>query len=262
MPVSQWLGKLIGALAGYLALGFWGLPLGLWIGHLFDRGLSGVAPHVAAISKTRERFFRSVFSVMGHLCKADGRISEMEIRAAEQIIAQLGLSAEQRNHAIREFNRGKAEDFDLDAEIAALHNACRIQPNLYRIFLEIQMQAVMADGQIQAKERELLLTIAKQLGLSRIELAQLEGLLRGARSQHDPNISGQNRLQAAYELLGVTEKSTASEIKKAYRRLMSQHHPDKLAAKGLPPEMAKMATEKTQEIRTAYDLIREARGIS
>jgi len=258
----NWLGKLIGALAGYIALGVWGVPIGLYIGHLFDRGLAGAMPSASAVNRTREHFFRATFSTMGHVCKADGRITEMEIRAAEQIIAHFALNAEQRARAIREFNRGKSAGFDLRSEIESFKNACRFQPNLYRIFLEIQLQAIMADGKSQREERELLLNIARQLGLGAIELAQLEALLRGSRAGQNPRASGADRLKSAYDILGVSEKASESDIKKAYRRLMNQHHPDKLAAKGLPPEMAKVATSKTQEIRQAYDLIREARGFA
>ena len=65
-------------------------------------------------------------------------------------------------------------------------------------------------------------------------------------------------LSQAYKILGVSKNSSEAEIKKAYRRLMSQHHPDKLVSKGLPDEMIQLATEKTQEIRKAYDLIKKS----
>ena len=66
-------------------------------------------------------------------------------------------------------------------------------------------------------------------------------------------------LKDAYRLLGVSDGASDAELKKAYRRLMSQHHPDKLVAKGLPEQMVKDATEKTQQIKAAYELIRKSR---
>ena len=60
---------------------------------------------------------------------------------------------------------------------------------------------------------------------------------------------------------GISEQASPAEIKKAYRKQMSQHHPDKLLAKGLPEEMIKIATEKTQNIKAAYDRICAAKGI-
>ena len=70
----------------------------------------------------------------------------------------------------------------------------------------------------------------------------------------------QSTLKAAYQVLGVAETASDAEVKKAYRRLMNQHHPDKLVAKGLPEEMMKLATEKTQEIKNAYEQIKIVRN--
>ena len=68
-------------------------------------------------------------------------------------------------------------------------------------------------------------------------------------------------LQDAYLLLGISASVSNAEVKRAYRKLMSQHHPDKLIAKGLPEEMLKLATEKTQNIKAAYESICAARGM-
>ncbi|MDX1563619.1 MAG: DnaJ domain-containing protein, partial [Gammaproteobacteria bacterium] len=69
-------------------------------------------------------------------------------------------------------------------------------------------------------------------------------------------------LEDAYTALGVSANASDSEVKRAYRRLMSQNHPDKLAAKGLPESMRQVAEERTREINVAYELIKETRGFS
>src|SRR5690606_10353061 len=69
------------------------------------------------------------------------------------------------------------------------------------------------------------------------------------------------QLQNAYRVLGLAPTADDAEVKKAYRRLMSRHHPDKLMAKGLSPEMIKMATQKTQQIKSAYEQISESRKV-
>ena len=66
--------------------------------------------------------------------------------------------------------------------------------------------------------------------------------------------------QDLYKTLGVEKGASADEIKKAYRKLVSQYHPDKLVSHGLPDEMADIAKSRIREINTAYDRIKQARG--
>ena len=73
--------------------------------------------------------------------------------------------------------------------------------------------------------------------------------------------SSSRSLADAYAALGVAESASDAEVKKAWRRLMSQYHPDKLIAEGMPEDMVKMATERTQEIQSAWEQVRKARGL-
>jgi DnaJ like chaperone protein len=258
----NWMGKFLGTLFGFMAFGPVGAVVGLLVGGLFDRGLNRPRLGGGAAVRIQGTFFRTTFMVMGHVCKADGRVSPQEIRIAEQIMAQMALGPEQRRQAIEYFTQGKRGDFDLSRALDEFRAVCRWQPNLYRFFLEVQIQAAFADGRLDQTTRDVLLRIAARLGLSPQDYARLESLLRG--EQHQRATAGGPRrgdLESAYQVLGVSKRASDGEIKKAYRRLMSQHHPDKLVAKGLPEEMMTIAKEKTQEIRAAYEAIREARGL-
>jgi len=136
------------------------------------------------------------------------------------------------------------------------------------MFIEIQLQAAYADGRLDAAEDRLLLHICAHLGVSEFEYRRLERMVRAERGFRDTGgqragagvDTGRPGLEAAYGILGVKADASDAEVKRAYRRLLSQHHPDKLVSKGLPDEMMKMATQKTHEIRQAYERIREARG--
>jgi len=251
---------LIGGLLGLIAGGVGGAVIGAIIGGvaghylltvLFGRGLGAV----------RAQFVDSTFAVMGALCKADGRVTGEEIRIAEQFFSRLALSDEQRRSAKAAFNRGKSPDFDLDAELARLRVSAGRSPALLQLFLQIQLSAIAADGVVHAEEHALLLRVARGLGLSQVDVDRLEALLRGSSSAGAGDAeSRSSRVADAFATLGVDPQAGDAEVKKAYRRLMSQHHPDKLAARGMPENMRPMAEEKTREIRKAYDLIKEARG--
>jgi DnaJ like chaperone protein len=98
--------------------------------------------------------------------------------------------------------------------------------------------------------------------LSEHDVAQLEALLRAGGA--GPSARGaptRDRLADAYAALGVSEDASPAEIKRAYRKLISQNHPDKLAARGLPESMRAVAEERSREINAAYDLVKSARGM-
>ena len=123
------------------------------------------------------------------------------------------------------------------------------------MFLQMQLAAVAADGEVHAEEHALLLRIARGLGLSEADVQRLEAALRGGG--RGPS---RDDLAAAYATLGVQADASDSEVRQAYRRLMSENHPDKLAAKGLPESMRPVAEEKTRNITAAYDRIKTARA--
>ena len=208
-------------------------------------------------------FFETTFLVMGHVAKADGRVSEEEIQAARATMHRMQLRPEAVRRAIDLFTEGKQPTAGIDAQLDRFLAACGRQPELIRAFLEIQMDIAISKGQISGAERKLLWRIADRLGVGRVEFAQLEAVLLAQRAfgQARSGAARQDDLEQAYKALGIEPAATDKEVKTAYRRLMNQHHPDKLAASGLPDSMLEVAKEKTREIRAAYEKIRAHRGI-
>jgi DnaJ like chaperone protein len=256
----NWAGKLAGAIIGSLA-GPVGAVVGLFLGHQFDRGMQ--ASHRNRFDGVGQVFFEVTFGVMGHLAKADGRVSEAEIRAARGIMSRMNLSRAQVQEAIRLFTAGKSPDWPLDRQLARLREAIGSRRTLRRAFLEIQMEAALAGGRLSAETRELLWRIASALELSRVEMAQVEALLRLSRGFSDGGKARSIQPSAAdaYRVLGLEPQASDDEVKLAYRRLMNQHHPDKLRARGMPESMIPVAEAKTREIRAAWDTLRTARGM-
>ena len=204
----------------------------------------------------QRQFLDSTFAVMGALCKADGRVTEAEIRTAESLFEKLRLNPDARRSAQASFQRGKATDFDLEAELRLFMNRCGRNRALLSMFLQVQLSAVAADGALHPAEHQMLLRIARSLGLPESEVRRLEAML-GAGVQGAP--ASADALAAAYDVLGLAPEASDAEVKKAYRRQVSQNHPDKLAARGLPDSMREMAEERTREIVEAHDRIMAAR---
>lgn len=254
-----WIGKVVGGLLGYMAGDWVGALIGVLLGHWIDRGLAGASRRGGRLRELHRVFFRTTFQAMGYVCKADGRVSEAEIAIAEAIMGHMSLSEAQRQEAIAHFHAGKAEGFDLDAALDDFRRHGGRHPNLVRMFLEIQIQAAFADGRIDAAEHEAMLHIARRLGLSAADYARLEALLIARARGAAP--TAEEALPEAYKTLGIESAASNAEIKRAYRRLINQHHPDKLVARGLPEAMVNIAQERAQEIQTAYDVVKRARGM-
>jgi DnaJ like chaperone protein len=267
-------GKLVGAIVGYLIGRFPGLIVGLILGHLYDSSLSArrSAPRGSAL-EISERFFTTTFEVMGHVAKADGRVSEAEIAAARKLMTELRFDGPQIHIAIGHYTRGKSPEFDLEDAIGKLMETCGNQPHLLRAFLELQVRAALEGVDMQGAAREVVFKVAELLSVSRLELAHIEAVLRlrreqfrqylgqGQRAGAQPPLRPGMKLEAAYQILEVDAKAADAEVQKAYRRQLSKHHPDKLKANGLPDSMLEHAKQRTQQIIEAFELIKSARGM-
>jgi DnaJ like chaperone protein len=265
----NWWGKALGGAFGFMLGGPLGALLGVALGHKLDQTAAGgvrerVEFDVGARPRVQAAFFMATFSVMGHLAKADGRVSEDEIETARAVMGRLGLTPELRQAAMRLFTEGKRPDFPLDDVLSQFKRECRHRRTLLQLFMEFLLLAAYADGVMHAAERRLILHINVQLGFSAAEFERLEAMVRAGRrfeeGRGQRTQTAHGSLADAYAVLNVSPQASDEEIKKAYRRLLSQHHPDKLVAKGLPEEMMKVASARTHQIRSAYEKIREKRG--
>ena len=258
--MSWWTSVLGGAL-GYMIGG----PLGAMLGVAFAGNLSkGKSNFRGSASdyrpgdqqRVQAAFFSSVFSVMGYIAKVDGKVSKSEILLAKQVMQHMQLSEDMQKAAKELFNQGKQNDFNLDEVLEQFRTESHRRTHLVRMFLEIQIQATYADGVFDDKEYDALKYIAQKL---RFPIHELERLIQ--QFSVASGKSSKLTIDDAYVILGADKSLTDKELKRAYRRLLAQHHPDKLVAKGLPDEMIKLANDKTQEIISAYELIKKHRGM-
>lgn len=262
------LGKLLGTLLGYGMGGWLGALIGFFVGQMFDRGYNQLQREGGPGNRqaVEQSFFETLFTLLGHMAKADGRVSEEEVRQTEAYMAEMGLTAEHRRQAIDLFKQGADPEFDLDAQLEAFRRTCGRRTRLVRMLLVYLVNIALADGELDETEVQVLRRIAEGLGLSS---AMFEQLLRMIQAQNSfaggagGGASGPARadeLARAYDALGVSPEASDHQIKRAYRKLISEHHPDKLIGQGMPEDMIKQATERSQEIRKAYDLIKQARA--
>jgi len=276
----MYLGRIIGTLIGFSLLNFLGAIIGYSIGGMFDRGAigggrtfgggfgGGFGANAFQSAEQQQRiqavFFKTVFSLMGKLAKADGRVSQEEVAQTERAMTEMGLTSDHRREAIRLFKQGSSAELDVDALLDDFLSVCNRLANLKQMVLVQLISIALADGELHSEEERLLRSVALRLGYPNAAFDQLIRMIKaqdrfGAGAGSYGSSNQQNDLPLAYEALGVKSSDTDAVVKKAYRKLMSEFHPDKLMGQGVPEDMVKVATERSQEIQAAYDLIKQDR---
>lgn len=258
-----WWGKLIGGIIGVMRGGLVGLVFGVFLGHMLDRFLSGLK----GTNRTRDTFFHALFSILGQISKVDGRITKVEIEAAERLMKRMLLTDAERQLAIRFFQQGTNPDFDLHATLQAFAKHSRHRYELRVMFMELLLEAAISDGKLSVGEDAILERVRTVLN---IPINVFNAMLRAREAEGEPEYAQGKpfgsatrglALSKSYAALGLTSDANPQQVKKAYRKLVSQYHPDKLASQGLPDEMMDIAKKRVREINAAYDRIKAAQGI-
>jgi len=278
-------GKVVGVLLGFVFGRFAGAVLGLIVGHIFDTTYSkdfsqkgGFARFFTTSGEIQQQavFFHSLFSALGHIAKSDGIVSQEEIQVASTLMDEMSLTGDTRLEAQQAFRDGKQRDFAIINMLQQFKEQYHGRRDVLQIYLEILIQACCAHKKLSAAQYTLLEKIAKTLGFRRVELDFLiitfeaEQRFRTGRSQTNNqrrqqqsqyggsgSYSAKAELEDAYKILGIKQEDDSKVIKKAYRKQMSLHHPDKMASKGLPAQALELAKQKAQDIQAAYELVRK-----
>ena len=256
------MGGLFGALIGYWLFGnFFGAMIGYFIASFFNTGLrSNLHNSYTLHNQGSDIFFSTLFLLFGHMAKADGHISQDEVSHAENIMAKFGLKDEKRSEAINFFKQGSSSDFDFSLTMSRFSTAVRFRSDLKRNLLMFLVEMAIADDDFHETEEDILREVARAININMQSFERMVDMIKAQRSFMGGQSSGSvSDLKTAYRALGIDASVSDSTLKRAYRKLMSQHHPDKMIAKGVPQDMVAMATEKAQEIQAAYDLIQRSR---
>lgn len=260
------IGKIVGGILGLIVFrNFFGVLIGTFVGHMYDLSTAQARRPSQASS-----FVGPLFAFAGALAKSDGRVSEVEIRAAEALMDRLRLGADLRRMAIEQFNLGKAPEFDSQSAVVELRAWTHGRRDMAFLLLDLLLDLVYAEGSLPANKIGMVRQLCWALGVSDAELAAVTAMKGyGPRYQYQGpqgGYSGQQRPRNTeskidpYVVLGITHEAEPTVIKRAYRKLMSQHHPDKLG--DVPAELKQHAESRAREINAAYERIKTERGFN
>lgn len=253
----SWLGKMIGGTIGFAVGGPLGAVAGAAFGHTFvDKkeqaylsSRPGVKQQLSNVEQAQMVFFTAAFSMLAKLCKSDGQVSPKEIAAIEGFMRQdLQLDEKSRQTAQNIFRQAKNSPESFEAFAQQFYFVFKTQPHIIDLMMDILFRVSAADGQITQTEEQLLLSASRIFNYSAGDFARFKSKYEKASKPH-------------YAILKCDETASNEEIKKQYRKLVSEYHPDKIEAKGLPQEFIKFANDKFKEIQNAYDEIKKERGL-
>jgi len=236
---------------------------GNWWGKL----IGGIIRLMRGDKRTRDAFSRALFSTIAQISKADGRVTKKEIAATKALMQRLQLTESERQQAILFFQKGREPDFDLHGTLQEFATHFKLHYELRIMFMELLLEAAVSDGKLSVGEDAILERARTVLEIPiNVFIAMLR--TREAEHQHQPQPDSRNHrlavskpqsLSQSYAALGLKAEASTQEVKRAYRKLVSQYHPDKLSSQGLPDEIMDMAKRRVYEINTAYNRIKSSR---
>lgn len=275
-----WIGKIIGGTVGLFMGGPLGMIAGAAFGHMIDSTGEGQAGQGTgnqrriweeqqrrrqggpfsqsagtAFSADRRQqqsqmvFFVGAFSMLAKIASADGSITQAERKKVEEFVNQdLRLYGQSKEAALRIFETALNEKGSFHEFAQQYYQQFRNENQMLQLMIDIMYRVALADGRMTSAEDKLISSAAQIFHLP-------DSIIDMIRKRYMKNVSGKT-----YAVLGVSPDASDDEIKKAYRKLVSDYHPDKIASKGLPDEFNKFAEEKFREVQSAYEEIREERG--
>ncbi|MAC70324.1 MAG: co-chaperone DjlA [Gammaproteobacteria bacterium] len=216
--------------------------------------LNGSAPGaiVPAGGRSQKIINRAMFAVMGRIAKLDGRVTTPEVNYASIIMRLLGLDPLGRLEAIDYFELGKQPETDVLPFVRELVSSIGRRSALARLFIKIQCRLAFIKGDIRLKEKILLRDVAESLGFCKAEFLEIcrEMQIHASLKQENGKF-----LRNAYHILQLEPDVEDGEIRRAYLRMMSRYHPDKLVRENLSEETLRIAQEKSTAIRSAYETV-------
>jgi len=246
-------GKIVGGSIGFALGGPLGAIAGAAFGHAYDidkeKLVAGGHARLSAGEAAQATFFVAAFSMLAKLAKADGDVSKEEMDSINHfMVYDLNLDPQNRRIALNIFHAAIGSTQSFHDFAAQFYNQFRNQPQMLELMVDILVRVSIADGVLSKNEENLIRTAVHTFNFSDEAYKKLK-----AKYVKDTD--------NYYAVLGSDKSDTDEHIKRQYRKLVSDYHPDKIASKGLPEEFTKFANDKFREIQEAYEEIKNERSI-
>ncbi|MFA6846445.1 MAG: TerB family tellurite resistance protein [Sphaerochaetaceae bacterium] len=249
-----WLGKLFGGTLGFMFGGPLGMIAGIAFGHMFDKADAlgkRQTPYEGSSDSSQMMFFVGAFSMIARIAQADGQVTQSERDAINNFIrTKLNLGVQEQAAAMRVFDAALQGGGTFEQFASQFYENFSSSPALLQLMIEFFYQVSAADGRVNIEEEAM---IRQAVNIFRIPSYVVDAICKkygcSSRSDH------------AYAVLNLEPNATDEEVKRSYRKMSIEFHPDTLASKGLGTEFKAAAEAKFREIQEAYEEIKKERGI-
>jgi len=213
----------------------------------------GFLKRLMRVKTDRESFLEHAFSMLALMAKADGRVSTIEISHLELYMRDvLRLDEKQRQTAINAFRSALRSKLDFDHYAIEFYRRFRTKSGVLYGMASVLTELAKADGELTRQEEMLLERVLFIFGITRFNFSSNSNEQRSNATE-----TSNNDLSDAYRMLECAPGAPLDEVKRAYRRLVKEHHPDRVLARGLPPEFTRHAEERFRQVQAAYEKIME-----
>lgn len=255
-----WFGKFFGGTLGFMFGGPLGMIAGIAFGHMVDK--AGDYPpqdnpyrQQGSFTSSREQsqmmFFVGAFSMLARIASVDGAVTGSERQKVQEFIRRdLNLGYREEEAALRVFDAALTGGGTFDQFATQFYENFSHAPNILQLMIDIFYRVAAADGRVTKAEEAM---IRRGASIFRLPSYFVDSLCR--------RYGGCATSEQAYAVLNLTSSATDEEVKRAYRKMSIEFHPDTLAAKGMGEEFLAHATAKFREIQEAYETIKKERNI-
>ena len=237
----SWMGKILGGGLGFMIGGPIGAVCGAVIGH---HTLDSSGSTLSYEEQRHSIFFLATFSMLGKLSKADGVVSDEEIEVVEHVMDEnLQLSPDARKFAIDVFMSAKDSRDSFEEYAAQFYQEFQDQPEVLSSLVDLLLRLAHSDGVLHPGEQSMIDDAVSIFGIET------------AYEQLKARYTDVNDLEGCYHILGAEEDESLASIKKKYRKLAMEYHPDRVQARGVSPEFSSISEDRFKDIQHAFDVV-------
>ena len=253
----------ISSLIGFVFFNVPGAFIGAFIGFVLNSSSNNSTTYYGQnqnnqSSNSQLYFYKQLYGMLAKLAQGDGAVTREEINIVDDFTdRELNLPPALKKEVISFFDEAKRKNTSFETYARNFYNIIGNNPNVLGRVVELMNQVAAANGGSSSEQTQMLEKAVDIFGLNSKSNYQRQS---GSYQNNSKNQGSISKEKDPYEVLGCSRDDSTAEIKKKYRKLVKEYHPDRIISKDLPDDFVKFANKRFKEIQDAYEKIMKMRG--